>query len=308
MPPATADRGRWFVAVDRRELGRQCGPGLRQAITLAVAFLLGAGWGWAAEAAKAVTSYEIVGQIQPRGRAFLSLHSATTPFTTTAQSDGAGRFHFRRLVRGAYTLTVLLPGLGEARQTIDIGPSLADSKRRVAVTLNMNDPALVSVEALQRRVVVSAKDLTIPLRARREFDEGQKKLSQKDTAAAIEHLKLAVAEAPQFWIAWNALGTIAYQTHDVARAETCFREALKQNPAAFEPTVNLGGVLLTSGKWREALAYNQRAVAARPHDALANSQLGMNYYFLLDLEQAVPYLSVAKQIDPGHFSYPQLIL
>jgi len=72
--------------------------------------------------------------------------------------------------------------------------------------------------------------------------------------------------------------TIAYQTRKFDRAEECFRQALDLNPAAFEPLVNLGGVLVTMHKLDEAADYNLRAVLARPNDALANSQLGQTYF------------------------------
>jgi tetratricopeptide (TPR) repeat protein len=114
--------------------------------------------------------------------------------------------------------------------------------------------------------------------------------------------------APQFADAWNELGTIAYQTQKYARAEECFREALKQDAEAFEPLVNLGGVLVTVHRADEAWQYNARAVALRPNDALAHSQLGMNYYQLGDLGLSVKHLEQARAIDPAHFSHPQLLL
>ena len=78
--------------------------------------------------------------------------------------------------------------------------------------------------------------------------------------------------------------------------------------ALTSPSVNLGGVLLNEGKPSEALPYNRFAVLSRPHDALANSQLGMNYLMLGDLKSSQGYLEIAKRIDPAHFSYPQLTL
>lgn len=56
------------------------------------------------------------------------------------------------------------------------------------------------------------------------------------------------------------------------------------------------------------MKYNQYAAAERPDDALANSQLGQNYFFLGDFEKALKYLQEAKRLDPSHFSQPQLVL
>ena len=76
----------------------------------------------------------------------------------------------------------------------------------------------------------------------------------------------------------------------------------------FIPLVNLGGVLVTLHQLDEALEVNVRATLTRPNDALANSQLGMTYFELGQFDSAVKYLERARQIDPAHFSHPQLYL
>jgi tetratricopeptide (TPR) repeat protein len=86
------------------------------------------------------------------------------------------------------------------------------------------------------------------------------------------------------------------------------RQALEQEPAAFDPLVNLGGVLVTVHKLDQAVDYNLRAVLARPNDALANSQLGLTYFELARMDLAQKYLERTRQIDPRHFSRPQLLL
>ncbi len=72
--------------------------------------------------------------------------------------------------------------------------------------------------------------------------------------------------------------------------------------------MNLGGVLLNLGKYEDALQYNARAVERRPRDPLAHVQLGLTYLQLKRTDLAVRHLEEGKHIDPGHYSYPQLIL
>jgi predicted Zn-dependent protease len=83
---------------------------------------------------------------------------------------------------------------------------------------------------------------------------------------------------------------------------------LEHDSQAYEPLVNLGGVLVTVNRAEEAWEYNARAVAARPNDALAHSQMGMNNYELGDATHAAKELERARTIDPAHFSNPQLLL
>ena len=258
--------------------------------------------------AAADPAFDIQGNIQPEARAAVHLHGATSPFTASTLADARGRFQFRKLLPGSYTISVFLPGRGESRRTIEVGPSLADARGRVPITIDIVDSKLQTDDMIRRKNLISARELSIPDKARREYDEAQKRLGRRDIEGAVAHLETAVKLAPQFSAAWNNLGTISYQTRQYERAEAHFRRALEANPESFEPAVNLGGVLLNLEKVDEALQYNQYAVLTRPADALSNSQLGMTYFYRGDLDRALKYLKTAKGLDPAHFSHPQLLL
>ena len=253
-------------------------------------------------------AYELNGRIVPESAAVVSLFGATTPFHAKTVADAQGRFRFRKLEPGSYTVAIFIRGHGEQRQTIDVGPGTAHTRGRIKITIEAANSGPVSKELLQGQAIVSAHQLSVPESARREYEEAQKKLARPDIPAAIAHLEKAVQIAPQFAAAWNNLGTIAYQTRQYARAEAYFRKALDEDPDSFEALVNLGGVLINEHKLDDALAYNSTAVRRRPNDALANSQLGLTYAERGNLDLGQKYLEIAKRIDPGHFSYPQLAL
>ena len=261
-----------------------------------------------AHAAAAEPLFELAGRIHPEARGAVTLFGDTFPFTASTVSGDDGRFRFSKLRAGAYTVSVTFPDRGEARQTIEVGPSGADAKGRVALDIRFQESDFVLTDAARRRHSVSAAQLTIPVKAQREYEEARKDLGRHDAEAATRHLEAAVALAPQFGAAWNELGTIAYQTQQFARAEECFRAALKRDAQAFEPLVNLGGVLVTVRRAEEAWQYNSLAVALRPGDALAQAQLGMNYFQLGDLDLSLKHLERARALDPAHFSHPQLLL
>ena len=143
-------------------------------------------------------------------------------FASIDPADLRGRFRFHKLSAGTYTLAVFEPERGEARQTIEVGPGTANSKGRVAVTLRMESAKFESNDATKRRSIVSARELSIPVRARQEYGEAQKRLSRRDVDVAVAHLQRAVEIAPQFSAAWNQLGTIAYQTRKYPAAEKYF--------------------------------------------------------------------------------------
>ncbi|MGA2134961.1 MAG: tetratricopeptide repeat protein [Bryobacteraceae bacterium] len=252
--------------------------------------------------------YELRGRLLPGTRASVWLHGATAPFEASTLADDDGHFRFRDVESGAYVLGVFVLGRGEIRRTIEVGPSQARGGNRIELAVELRDAAFDARDSFERGAMVSAKELSIPDEARRAYDEAGKKLARHEVDAAVAHLRRAVEIAPQFAEAWNHLGTIAYQTRDYAQAESCFRKALAADPKLFQPLVNLGGVLINLKKFDEALQYNLYAKLNHPNDALANSQLGMNYFFLDQPEMASKYLTAAKQIDPAHFSHPQLVL
>jgi len=249
--------------------------------------------------------FDMDGRIHPEERAAVTLFGDAFPFTASTLSEADGRFRFQKLRPGAYTVSVFMPERGEARRTIEVGPSVAGAHGRVSLDISFKESDFELSGALRRRHSVSAVQLAIPAKAQRDYEEAHKDLARHDPLAATRLLEKAVALAPQFADAWNEIGTIAYQTQKYARAEECFREALNRDPQAFEPLVNLGGVLVTLHRADEAWKYNAMAVVVRPNDALAHSQLGMTYFQLGDLDLSVKHLERARAIDPAHFSHPQ---
>lgn len=249
---------------------------------------------------------ELRGRIEPPPREFASvtLHGSDFPFSVTKLSGPGGKFHFKKVDPGQYTVMVFVPGRGTVRRTVSITPSLADEKGRVRITI----PYQPSGAAVAAAGTVSVRELAIPPKARREYERAQKQLGKRNVEAAIAHLEKAVGIAPNYVAAWNNLGTIAYQTARYRDAEKHFRTALRYEPGAYSPVVNLGGALLALNEFKAALKYNLYALKLRPDEALPNSQLGLNYYYLGDPDRAIKYLTAARKIDPNHFSQPQLTL
>ncbi len=253
--------------------------------------------------------YRLIGTIlRADGKPFkdvlpVFLHGAVTPFSAQTQAGRDGRFTFKNLPEGTYNLIVEIPTAGGMRKTVEVGPSFADEKGRIFLTVKFDGTQLAEGEQL-----VSAVELSIPMEAREEYNKADDSLARKNIDEAIAHLKKAIEIAPQYAAAWNFLGTIAYQSRQYQQAEQYFREALKRDPEAYSPLVNLGGALLSEAKIEESLPVNERAAKLRPKDPLAHAQLGQSYYFLGRLDEAERHLKQAKELDPSHFSYPQVIL
>lgn len=266
-----------------------------------------------AEPAKPREKFELTGEVRlqlprkPRRLvAYVALQGNTIPYFSYTWTSFDGKFKFKRLPPGSYSLYVEVRRRGEKRLTVEVSPSFADSKGRVRQEV-MVEPGQ-SLATRQRPDVVSVRELSIPEKARNHYLNAEKKLSKGEVKKGIELLERAVNLAPHFVAAINRIGTIYHIQKEFAKAEQYFREALGKDPNSFAPLVNLGGTLIALGKFQEAVEINQRAVAAKPLDALANAQLGLSYVSVKEDDKAVGYLVRTKELDPQHFTFPQLTL
>jgi tetratricopeptide (TPR) repeat protein len=231
------------------------------------------------------------------------LHGTLAPFSAQAPVGPDGRFRFKKIPAGTYTLSAAVPRLGEKRKTIEVGASFADSNANVIADISFDGTV-----SWEKKGTVSAAELSVSENAKQEYLKALDCLSRQDVQGAIARLGKAVELSPQFAIALNQLGTIAYQTGKFQEAEEYFRASMKQDPGLYAPLVNLGGALLALRRDEAALPVNLDAVRIMPGDALAHSQLGKNYYYLSRFDEAETHLKRAEALDPSHFSYPQIVL
>ena len=251
----------------------------------------------------------IPSRFRQRGRRIILtvLHIGST-FNAQTRADFSGRFQFRRIPQGTYSLSIYIPAHGEMRTTLDITSSFADARGRVERRISYDEDALTHDALPVQQGMVSVRELTIPRRAQSEYTAARADLRRGKVESAQRRLQKAVEIAPQFAEALNYLGVLAYQRREFSEAETFFRRALEKDPEASEPLVNLGGALLSLNRVEEAVEVNTRAQAAQPKDALANAQLGLSYYLQGNDEEALNYLLLTEQLDPAHFSHPQIPL
>lgn len=251
----------------------------------------------------------IPSRFRQRGRRIILtvLHISST-FNAQTRADFNDRFQFTRIPQGTYSLSIYIPAHGEMRTTLDITSSFADARGRVERRFSYDENALTHDALPVQQGLVSVRELTIPHRAQREYSAARADLRRGKVESAQRRLQKAVEIAPQFAEALNYLGVLAYQRRDFLEAETFFGRALEKDPEAFEPLVNLGGTLLSLNRVEEAVEVNTRAQAAQPKDALANAQLGLSYYLQGNDEEALNYLLLTEQLDPAHFSHPQIPL
>jgi hypothetical protein len=147
-------------------------------------------------AAAADRTFELRGKLEPAPKQWLhaTLSGAYTPFLADQRVNPNGSFKFKKVAAGTYTLIIGARNLGTVRQSVEVGPALADKNGRVQVTIPFR-PEQVS-GAAERRNTVNVRDLAISGEAKREYGKAVDRLRERDHQAAERHLRRAIELAP----------------------------------------------------------------------------------------------------------------
>jgi Tfp pilus assembly protein PilF len=218
-------------------------------------------------------------------------------------ADAKGRFRFKKVPAGMYLLTAFIPRMARTKRTIEVGPSFADRKGCVAITIQLT--------ARPRRLArfqISAAQLGIPKQAQEEYEKGIQRLEKHDRAGASGAFSKALTTAPKFAAARYQLGVLASQEGRLSDAVTHFREALTQMPANYQYLLSLGRSLLALRDGPQAVSVNEAAARSRPDDSEAQVQLGFSYMLAGRLDDAEKHLKETIALDPANYLYPQLAL
>lgn len=116
--------------------------------------------------AASAETYELRGTlVHPDGRSYsaentlASLYGVRSPFLQETQVDRAGRFRFRKLPPGLYSLVITVPDRGQLRRTVEVNSILAgkDGRQEIVVPLDPSTGLTNTVSATQLAVPAKAQ-------------------------------------------------------------------------------------------------------------------------------------------------------
>jgi Flp pilus assembly protein TadD len=97
----------------------------------------------------------------------------------------------------------------------------------------------------------------------------------------------------------DLLGDAYTQGHDLAKAETAYRQAMDLDPAELSHQRGLGQTLLAEEKYEEALGVYQKLADVMPDDSDIYLRLAQIYRELHQMDKAEDNLVKARQLAPG---------
>ena len=222
------------------------------------------------------------------------LYTATRGEVTT-MTDTNGRFLFRRLSPGSYTIIIDgekdYENVNEQTNIIQAGRTLNTSATEeiIPVQIRLRYRAADSVKP----EVVHAELADVPKPALELYNNALKLAQDGKNKAAIEKLNQAIAAHPNFMLAFNELGVQYQKVGELEKANEALQSALKISPTSFAPLVNHGIVLVRLKKYAEAEVDLRAALKENDKSAIAHFYLGRALAYLGAFDDAEKELNAA---------------
>ena len=218
-------------------------------------------------------------------------------------TNDRGQATFSGLAAGSYLVVVSNPDIETSELSFVIGRrETVHSEYLRARRKTTADQAKSSTQGS-----VSAAALSVPDKARKEFDKGLAAFAKPDFPIAREHFSKAVEIYPQYSAALLNIGVICMKESKNSEGQQFFERAIAadpQNPGAY---TYLARVHIMNAKYAEAEPLLNKAISITPTDAepltmLATSQLRSGKF-----EMAVATAKKVHSFPHEHYAVAHLV-
>lgn len=203
------------------------------------------------------------GTCDPSARVTLSAHNGAV--VEGSQNDRC-EITFSDLAEGNYHVNVSGKGLTTTYADTNIsisasGPAEFDVRLERTTAFDQGGIASSSF--------VSASDLAVPIRARKELDKAVEMIHKQDLEHAVQKLNRAIAIYPQYALAYNNLGAIYSRLGELAQENEALQKAISLDPKLELAYLNLGRLNLHNGEYPAAESALNKAVTLNSRDPIA---------------------------------------
>jgi Flp pilus assembly protein TadD len=200
--------------------------------------------------------------------------STPTRGTITTTTDDNGVFSFRRLGPGNYSVVIdaekEFETVNEQVNIVQAFRSASSTENVIMVPIRLKPKAGTSFKP----EVMNAELANVPRTAVQLYNQALELGQAGKSRDAIEKLKQAIAEYPNFMLAFNESGVQYLRLNELSKADEALRNALKISPDSSMPLLNHGIVQTLMGKFEPAIAELQRVLKQKEQSANSHLYLG----------------------------------
>jgi tetratricopeptide (TPR) repeat protein len=223
----------------------------------------------------------------------------------TSYTNDIGEVDFLSVPMGQYHVEVS----GDGVETT-ISPTFDVDNRKVTQSqyVTVRQVAETGPKPLSSHsTMVSASDLNVPQKARKEVDKANEAMAEQNWKKAQEHLEKALAIAPQYATAYNNLGVLYAKTNDIPHEEEALKKAIAADDHFAPAFVNYGKMCILQKNFPLAETLLQKAVTVEPGNVESLMLLADAEYMNRHFDAAIVSARQAHSSEKEHPSFVHYI-
>lgn len=267
---------------------------------------------------------QLRGGIGPTGSGNVHVH------VVFSNDRNAGPFLQVRLMQGSSDETISTSYTNDIGQVDFVGVPIGDYHVRVSgdgvettdsATFEVDNRKITQSEYITVRQLaesgpkpvsshsgmVSASDLNVPSKARKEVDKANEAMAERNWKKALEHLNKALAIAPQYATAYNNLGVLYAKMNDLPHEEEALKKSIAVDDHFAAAFVNYGKLCLQQKNFPQAETLLQKAVSVEPNNSESLMLLADAEYMNRHFDAAITSARQAHSSEKDHPSFVHYI-
>jgi len=155
--------------------------------------------------------------------------------------------------------------------------------------------------------MISASDLNVPQKARKEVDKANEAMAEKNWNKALDHLQKAIVIAPQYATAYNNLGVLYAKMNDLPHEEEALKKSIGVDDHFAAAYVNYGKLCLQQKNFPQAETLLEKATSVEPNNPESLLLLADAQYMNRHFDAAISSARQAHSSDKDHPSFVHYI-
>ena len=225
--------------------------------------------------------------------------------TATTYTNDSGEADFGGIRVGDYHVEVSGDGIqSTTSETFEVDDRKMSQAQYIVVRpLEDSGPKPVSAHS----GMVSAADLKVSPKARKELDKANEAMALQDWKKAKEHLDKALLLEPNYVTAYNNLGVFYAKTNDLPNEEQALKKAISLDEHFAPALLNYGKLCLRQKDFPQAETVLQKEVAVDPENPESLLLLADAQYMNRHFDAAIATADLAHSSVRDHPSFVHYI-
>lgn len=233
------------------------------------------------------------------------MKGSSSTLIESSWTDERGEADFHMVDVGEYNVVVTGDGIETTKSaTFEVDDRKVTQSQYVVVR-RIQDAGAKPVNP--KSTTISAADLNVSPKARKELDKADEAMMQRDNKKALQHLQKAIAIAPRYVTAYNNLGVLYARMNDSPHEQEALEKAVSLDDHFGPALSNLGKLFVRQKDFPRAEASLEKAVAIEPGNADSLMFLAYAQYMDQHFDAAISNAGKAHAVSPEHPSFAHYI-